>query len=97
MKKSGVYMVESDKSVVQIEDNTAFSIHTRNVGEVKLAPINVSVLVDPVKRVRWFEFWRWYLIPGQKRRLKKSIERFKELYGEPDLVTTGYLMKSKDK
>lgn len=41
-------------------------------------------LVPSIRRIQWYQFWRWHLIPRYNRELKKNYLTFLEIFGKPN-------------
>ena len=47
------------------------------------SPKNKLILIGlTLREIKWYEFWRWYLIPEFRRQVKQAHEDFRNTFGE---------------
>ena len=76
-----VVVVEKDFSVVPIGLDAK---DTAIIGEASTGPMNAAIsLIPKIKPIKWYQFWRWYLIGARKKECKEMQDKFLDLFGEP--------------
>lgn len=54
------------------------------IGVAEKGPQNPPMWIGPsISRIRWWQFWRWYLIPRYRRESRAAWEKFLEVFGQP--------------
>lgn len=91
--RSGVYEVDCSEYIspgvyVNVVDNSTpvqvdVSIPAI-IGVAEYGPMNAPKFYGPsIAPIRWWQFWRWHLIPRYRRECKEALKALVRDFGEP--------------
>ena len=60
------------------------------IGPAASGPVNTPEWIGPsFRKPRWYQFWRWHLLPRYRRECREASARFHEFFGYPADVDDG--------